>query len=63
MKITKVASDKNYITGTEKGQPISGAKYEVRTDFDENTEVTKDNFSNGKLVDTLVTDKMVIQKH
>mgnify|MGYP001197012320 CR=1 FL=1 len=57
VKITKVASDKNYITGTEKGQPISGAKYEVRTDFDENTEVTKDNFSNGKLVDTLVTDK------
>jgi len=57
VKITKVASDKNYITGAEKGQPISGAKYEVRTDFDENTEVTKDNFSNGKLVDTLVTDK------
>ena len=57
VKITKVASDKNYITGTEKDQPVEGAKYEVRTDFDENTEVTKDNFSNGKLVDTLVTDK------
>ena len=57
VKITKVASDKNYITGTEKGQPVEGAKYEVRTEFAEGTEVTKDNFSNGKLVDTLVTDK------
>lgn len=57
VKITKVSSDKNYITGTEKDQPIEGAKYEVRTDFSEGTEVTKDNFSNGKLVDTLITDK------
>ena len=57
VKITKVASDKNYITGTEKDQPVEGAKYEVRTDFADGTEVTKDNFANGKLVDTLVTDK------
>ena len=57
VKITKVASDKNYITGTEKDQPIEGAKYEVRTDFAEGTEVTKDNFVDGRLVDTLVTDK------
>ena len=57
VKITKVASDKNYITGTEKGQPVSGAKYEVRTGFAEGTKVTKENFSEGKLVDTLITDK------
>lgn len=57
VKLTKVASDKNYITGTEKNQPVAGAKYEVRTDFVEGTEVTKDNFNTGKLVDTLVTDE------
>ena len=57
VKITKVASDKNYITGTEKDQPVEGAKYEIRTNFEEGTEVTENNFSNGKLVDTLVTDK------
>ena len=57
VKITKVASDKNYITGTEKDQPVEGAKYEVRTDFEEGTDVTKNNFANGRLVDTLVTDK------
>ena len=47
VKITKVASDKNYITGTEKDQPVEGAKYEVRTDFEEGTDVTKNNFANG----------------
>ena len=57
VKIAKVASDKNYITGTEKDQPVEGAKYEVRTDFEEGTDVTKNNFANGRLVDTLVTDK------
>ncbi|MBE5820166.1 MAG: hypothetical protein E7310_05080 [Clostridiales bacterium] len=57
VKITKVASDKNYITGTEKGQPVSGAKYEIRTGFEERTTVTKDNFSSGRLVDTLITDE------
>ena len=56
VKITKVASDKNYITGTEKGQPVEGAKYEVRTGFAEGTTVTKDNFATGELVDTLITD-------
>lgn len=57
VKITKVASDKNYITGTEKGQAVEGAKYEVRTGFTEGIEVTANNFSEGKLVDTLVTNK------
>lgn len=57
VKITKVASDKNYITGTEKGQAIEGAKYEVRTGFSKETEVTAENFSTGELVDTLITDK------
>lgn len=57
VKITKVASDKNNITGTEEGQAIEGAKYEVRTGFTEGIEVTANNFSEGKLVDTLVTNK------
>lgn len=57
VKITKVSADKNYITGTEKDQPVAGAKYEIRTGFEEGTEVTKDNFNTGTLVDTLVTDE------
>lgn len=57
LKITKVASDKNYITGTEKKQAVGEAKYEVRTGFSAETEVTMDNFSTGELVDTLITDK------
>ena len=57
IKITKVASDKNNITGTEKGEPIEGAKYEVRTGFLEEIEITAENFSTGELVDTLITDK------
>lgn len=57
VKITKVASDKNYITGTEKGQAVEGAKYEVRTGLLADTEVTVENFSTGELVDTLITDK------
>lgn len=57
VKITKVSTDKNYITGTEKGQAVEGAKYEVRTGFADGTKVTADNFSTGKLIDALVTDK------
>lgn len=57
VEITKVASDTNYITGTQKGEAVEGAKYEVRTGFAEGTKVTADNFNTGKLVDTLVTDK------
>lgn len=57
VKITKVSADKNYITGTEKGQAVEGAKYEVRTGFADGTKVTADNLSTGKLIDTLVTDK------
>lgn len=55
--IKKVASDKNEITGTQKGEAIEGAKYEVRTGFFEDTKVTAENFSEGKLVDILITDK------
>lgn len=55
--IKKVASNKNPITETEKGDGIEGAKYEVRTEFSKEIEVTKENFAKGKLVDTLITDK------
>lgn len=57
IKITKVSADKNDITGTEKGEPIKEVKYEVRTGFEANEEVTENNFYTGKLVDTLITDK------
>ncbi len=57
IEITKVSSDKNYITGTEKDQPVSGAKYEVRTGYNEGATVTAENFNEGKLVDTLITDE------
>lgn len=57
IKITKVSASKNYITGTEKGEPIKGAKYEIRTGFLNDIEVTANNFYTGDLVDTLTTDK------
>lgn len=57
IKITKVSASKNYITGTEKGEPIEGVKYEIRTGFLNDIEVTTNNFYTGDLVATLTTDK------
>ena len=55
IKIIKVSASKNYITGTEKGKAVKGAKYEIRTGFANDIEVNAENFTTGKLVDTLVT--------